>query len=315
MACRFEITLPGTAAYDIPAAREALDVVDAIEAAFSVYREDSEVSVLNRATVGRAATVSPELLGLLARSLALYTETGGAFDVTSTPLSRAWGFFRREGRLPAASEIDAALARVGMDKLALDESARTVRFLEPGAELNFNAIGKGFALDRIASGLRRRGVKHALLSAGGSSVLAIGGGRRGFAVDIRSRHAAGPLARLRIHDAALGTSGAGEQFFEAEGRRFGHVLDPRSGWPAQGSLSVSVVADEAATADALATAFFVGGAELARRYCAEHPRILALVTPDQAPHEPLLFGAHEAVRFEPEGRGHEPLPNPKEAEA
>ena len=315
MACRFEVALPHGAAADIPAAREALDAVDAMEAAFSVYRESSELTALNRTAADRAVSVSPGLLQLLVRSRALHAATGGAFDVTSTPLSRAWGFFRREGRRPDPSEIEAALSRVGMDKLAVDEPAAAVRFLTPDLELNFNAIGKGYALDEIGALLRRRGVKHALLSAGGSSVLAIGGGRRGFAVDVRSRHVAGPLARVWLRDAALGTSGAGEQFFEAEGRRFGHVLDPRTGWPAQGALSVSVVADDAATADALATAFFVGGADLAERYCGEHPRTLALLTLDAAPREPLVFGDHDGVRLEARDPGPESLPLAKEAEA
>ncbi len=315
MACRFEITLPHEAACDIPAAREALDSVDAIEAALSVYRETSEVTALNRAATEKAVPVSQELLGLLSHSRALHIATNGAFDVTSTPLSRAWGFFRREGRRPAAPEIAAALSRIGLHNVALDEKAGTVRFRKPGVELNFNAIGKGYALDRVASGLRRRGVEHALLSAGGSSVLAVGGGRRGFAVDVRSRHVEEPLARLRLRDAALGTSGAGEQFFEADGQRFGHVLDPRTGWPARGALSVSVVADDAATADALATAFFVGGAELARSYCAEHPRTLVLLTPEAAPHGLQVFGDHDGVRFESEGRLADPAPNAKEAEA
>ena len=315
MACRFEIALPADAARDIPAAREALDAIDVIEATLSVYRDHSALTALNRAAAEEAVPVDAELLGLLARSRALHAATSGAFDVTSTPLSRAWGFFRREGRLPEPSEITNALSAVGMDKVALDARQGTVRFLRPGVELNFNAIGKGYALDRIASGLRGRGVKHALLSAGGSSVRAIGGGRRGYAVDIQSRHLAGPLARLRLREAALGTSGASEQFFEAEGRRFGHVLDPRSGWPAQGALSVSVVADDAATADALATAFFVGGAEMARSYCAEHARTLVLFTPDVAPHQPLLFGDHDGARFDAERRGPEPSANVKEAEA
>ena len=115
MACRFEITLPGDAAHDIPAAREALDAVDAIEASLSVYRESSEVTALNRTAAHRAVPLSRSLRTLLTRSRALHASTGGAFDVTSTPLSRAWGFFRREGRLPDPCEIEAALTVVGMD--------------------------------------------------------------------------------------------------------------------------------------------------------------------------------------------------------
>ncbi len=181
-----------------------------------------------------------------------------------------------------------------MMHVALDD--RGVRFTRPGVEVNFNAIGKGYALDRITDLLRRRGVERALLSAGGSSLRAIGGGREDFAIDIRStRVTGGPLARLRMCEAALGTSGAGEQFFEAGGQRYGHVLDPRTGWPAEGVLSVSVAADDAATADALATAFLVGGAALAERHCAAHPRTMALVTEEAAPDRLLVFGHHDGV--------------------
>jgi thiamine biosynthesis lipoprotein len=184
-----------------------------------------------------------------------------------------------------------------MENVLLDEAARSVRFRKPGVELNFNAIGKGYALDRVAEGLRSRGLRHALLSAGGSSVLAVGGGCLGFSVDVRSARVARPLARLRLRDAALGTSGAGEQYFELDGRRLGHLLDPRTGWPASGILSVSVVADEAATADALATAFFIGGAPLAERYCAEAPRTLVLITEEEDPETLRVIGEHDGVRW------------------
>jgi thiamine biosynthesis lipoprotein len=144
--------------------------------------------------------------------------------------------------------------------------------------------------------LHERGVRKALLSAGGSSLRAFGGGRAGFMVDVRSpRHLEGPLARLRLRHGALGTSGAGEQFFEVDGRRYGHVLDPRTGWPCEGVLSASVVADDATTADALATAFLVGGPDLAYRYCAANPRTLALLATEAEPGQPLLFGSHDGV--------------------
>lgn len=298
MACRFEVTLPGSDGRHIPAAREALDGIDAVEAALSIFRDQSDVSEVNRSAVDGPAPLSPHLFALLLKSQALHRATERAFDITSTPLSRTWGFLRREGRFPTPAEIEDARSGVGMDKLILDEATRTVRFDRPGVELNFNAIGKGYALDQVAAGLRSRGVRHALLSAGGSSVLAIGGGREGFTVDVRSARAPRPLARLRLRDAALGTSGAGEQFFEIEGRRFGHLLDPRTGWPAQGLVSVSVVADEAATADALATAFFVGGVDLAERYCADHPRTLALLTEEAVPGALRVIGDHDGARWD-----------------
>jgi thiamine biosynthesis lipoprotein len=208
MACRFEITLPGDAGTQVAAARKALDDVDRLENCLSVFRSESEISRLNRRGGEGAVPVSADLLAILRRSVALHEATDGAFDVTSTPLSRCWGFLRREGRLPSGAEIDSARARLGMRRLELDEAARTVSIQDPRPELNVNAIGKGYAIDAAAAVLRRNGVERALLSAGGSSLRAMGGGA-GFVVDVRSpRRNEGPLARLRLRHAALGTSGA-----------------------------------------------------------------------------------------------------------
>jgi thiamine biosynthesis lipoprotein len=116
-------------------------------------------------------------------------------------------------------------------------------------------------------------------------------------VDIHSRQVArGRLARLRLRDGALATSGAGEQFFEVDGKRYGHVIDPRTGWPASGVLSVSVVTAEGAVSDALSTAFLVGGLEVAQRYCASYPQTLALVTPDDGTQRPIILGAFTGAR-------------------
>ena len=297
MACRFEVVIPGEDGRHIEAARAALDEIDRLEAALTVFRDTSEVAEVNREASERPVTVGRHVRTLLELSQALHRETGGAFDVTSTPLSRCWGFLRRQGRLPEAHEIAGARALTGMAQVALEGGA--VRFARKGVELNFNAIGKGYALDRITELLQRRGVRRALLSAGGSSLRAIGGGREDFAVDVRSpRVADGPLARLRLRDAALGTSGAGEQFFEVDGKRYGHVIDPRTGWPAAGVLSVSVVTAEGALSDALSTAFLVGGLDVARRYCASHPQTLALVTPDDGTSRPLVLGAFAGATVE-----------------
>ena len=115
----------------------------------------------------------------------------------------------------------------------------------------------------------------------------------------------GPIAGLRLRNAAVGTSGAGEQFVIADGRRYGHVIDPRTGWPASGTLSATVVASDAATADALSTAFFVGGAELARRYCAQHRDVLAIITPGQGSRYPIVIGQHPGARILQKRRHHE----------
>jgi thiamine biosynthesis lipoprotein len=164
---------------------------------------------------------------------------------------------------------------------------------------SFGSIGKGFAVDRIAAALRDRGVRHALVSAGGSSVAAVGGRGAGWQVDVRTRRATrSPLARLHLRGCAMATSGSGEQFLEADGARYGHVLDPRTGRPATGLLSATAVADDAATADALATAFFVGGIDLARRYCSTYPRTLAILVADDGRECCDVVGGHPGAFVE-----------------
>lgn len=292
MACRFEVTLPAGDERHVGPARDALDLVDRLEFVLTVFRDTSALVRVNRQAATQAVPVDADLFALLTLCADLHRRTEGCFDVTSTPLSRCWGFLRRQGRLPTTEEIESARLLVGMDAMELDPRQRTVRFLRPGVELNLGSIGKGHALQRAAELLRARGVEHALLSAAGSSVVAVGGRGGGWAVDLRSRQVSGgPLARLRVRDAALATSGAGEQFFEVDGKRYGHVIDPRSGWPATGVQSTTVATADGASADALATAFLVGGTELARRYCASFPGTLALVTPADGSERPLVFGA------------------------
>jgi FAD:protein FMN transferase len=295
-ACRFEVTLRDRDAQHIPAAHAALDEIDRIEARLTVFRETSTLSDVNRRAVTESVTVDRDLFELLALCREIHRETGGAFDVTSTPLSRCWGFLQREGRLPHRDAIDRARAMVGMDAVALDDATSAVRFARAGVELNLGSIGKGWALDTIARGLAGEGVPRALLSAGGSSVLAVGRTRDGWPIDITSARVPGArLAHLSLRYGALGTSGAGEQFVEIDGTRYGHVLDPRTGWPASGVLSASVITDHAAVADALSTAFLVGGPSLAAQYCATHRRVLALITPDDATLSPLVYGEHPGV--------------------
>lgn len=298
MACRFEVTLSGEDSAFLAAAKDALAELERLEARLSVFRETSDLVELNRRAAREAVPLDAEMMSLLRTCQALSVETEGAFDPTSTPLSRCWGFLMREGRLPTERELEAARARVGISGVAIDSARGTLRFLREGLELNLGGIGKGYALDRVAELLRGSGVRHALLSAGGSSVRALGGRGTGFRVDVCSPAREVPLCRLRLRSASLGTSGAGMQFVEIDGRRYGHVIDPRSGWPTAGVLSASVVTDDAASADALSTAFLVGGGELARRYCESHTNVAAFLTPDGPGAQTLLVGEHPGLRLE-----------------
>jgi FAD:protein FMN transferase len=293
MACRFEVTLRPDDSDHVGAARAALDEADRVEAALTVFCDTSEIARVNREANEGPSPVDAELFALLATCAALHADTGGAFDITSTPLSRCWGFLKRDGHVPPAAELDAARGRVGMTRVALDAAARTVRFAAPGMELNLGSIGKGYALDCMGRLLARAGASHALVSAGGSSVLAVGGRGRGWAIDIRSPQVARDrIARLHLRNGALGTSGAGEQFVVANGTRYGHVIDPRTGWPAAGVLSASVVTRDAAAADALSTALLIGGEPLARAYCDRHRDTLVLLTLDNEKQETRVCGAY-----------------------
>lgn len=296
MACLFEVTLGSEEARFVKEARAALDQVDALENVLTVFRDTSELQRVNREASSGSVDVSAGLMALLVLCREIHAATGGAFDPTSTPLSREWGFLAPQGRLPSEDEIAASRGRVGMERVKLDEAARTVSFTGPGVELNLGGVGKGWSLDRIAETLHARGLRRALVNAGGSSFL--GWGRDEWLVSLRP--GGSPLASLRLRGAALGTSGVGEQHFEVEGRRFGHVIDPRTGWPATGVQSATVISDDAAVADALATAFLVGGGPLARAYCAEHAGTVALLVEEDEPRTIVVYGSRTGVRLDPE---------------
>ena len=299
MACRFEVTLPQTEPGGIAAASKALDEIESLEAQLTVYRDSSEVSYINRNAAEVAVAVEPLLFELLLLSQKLHRETGGAFDISAGPLIRCWGFFHRAGRIPDLHELDLARQRVGMSQVSLNAADRTVRFAKHGVELNLGSIGKGYALDRASANMQRRGVRNALLSGGSSSVVAVGGRDGGWVVGVRHpRNAGARVATLRLKDAAMATTGAGEQYFVSEGNRYGHVLDPRSGAPARGTAGVTVVTSSGAVADALSTAFFVGGCELANAYCRNHPGVMALVVPENSSERPQVFGSHAGVVIE-----------------
>jgi len=299
MACRFEVTLPATEPRGIAGASVALDEIDRLEAQLTVYRADSEVSEINRNAAAGPVAVDQALFELLSLANRLNRETDGAFDITAGPLIRCWGFFSRHGRIPDSDELERARERVGMFQLCLDAARRSVRFARPGVEINLGSIGKGFALDRAAARLSEQGLRTALLSGGRSSVVALGGDQGGWLVGVRHPHQAGcRIATIRLKDAAMATSGTGEQYFVAGGRRYGHILDPRSGFPACGVAGATVVASSGAIADALATAFFVGGAGLAKRYCRDHPEVLAFLVPEEPTDRPQVFGSHRGAAIE-----------------
>ncbi len=238
---------------------------DRLEKIFSRYDPDSELNRINRQAGLTAVELSPEMGEVLSRALEISRLTGGAFDITVGPLMDVWGFFpRREGRTPAREEIESALSRVGWEKIKLDRSARTVRFLAPKLEIDLGALAKGYVVDRLASLLTAAGVKEALIDAGGD-IYALGRHPegRGWRIGVEHPRQEGEiLAVLELADRAVATSGDYRNYFISHRLRYSHIIDPRSGEPARtGVVESTVLAPDCLTADALATALFVLGPE------------------------------------------------------
>lgn len=278
MGTRFELVLCGDDPVFLRAAgEEALDEVDRLEAQLSFYRPDSELSGINARAAAEPVAVEPRFFALLERIASLSAATDGAFDVTVAPLMRCWGFVSGTGRPPDPEALTEARRRVGMRNVAMDPAARTVRFRVPGMSLDLGAVGKGYAVERAVALLRQAGVTAALLHAGTSTVAALGAppGADAWTVAIRrpppastreERQAEGAvptaphLGLARLHDRALSVSGAHGKSFTLDGRRYGHVIDPRTGHPVQGALLAALITHSPTDGDALSTALLTLGA-------------------------------------------------------
>lgn len=287
MATQFELVLPFGHGVGLDLADTAFATIDDVESLLSVYRESSPVSEINRSAFAGSVTVPPQLFELLARCVRLHEVTERAFDVAIGTLIRAWGFHRGPPRVPSPDELAVAKDNAGMQWLSLDHATRSVRLLRPGVQLNFGSVGKGFALDAAADRLQiDHGVTAALLHGGRSSVYALGcqpGDPLGWPVGVAHPWDTNRrLAVVYLRDQGLGTSAATYKHLVHNGRKLGHLLDPRTGWPASGVASASAMAPSAADADALATAFFVQGPEFTARFCRAFPDIGAVLLLDGA---------------------------------
>lgn len=277
---------------------EALEVVPAIESWLSAWQPGSELSRLNDSPAKTDHDVSDELFEVLQLAAELSEATGGAFDMASGAQVRLWKRCRAEQRIPTDNEIQDALAASGMHRVRLAAESPSVRFDADDLSLDPGAIGKGYALDRAVRLLEASDSDPAdfLLHGGRSSLLARGEhhGLPGWPVGIGN-----PLLTKRrlgtviLRNQAMSTSGSNIQFFRCQGRRYGHILDPRTSWPVEGMLSVTVLADSAAVADAVSTAFFVLGVEKAVECCDNLKEIGAILVPFPAQGarvEPIVIG-------------------------
>ncbi len=282
MACEFEVLLNERQyPMGVEVAFECMEMIEHIEDLLSVYRASSQFSKINQFGSERSVYVDPKTLELILLAQAAHTWTDGCFDMTAGSLSEAWGFSRRQGAMPTQQQIDAALQSVGTQFIEVDEAQSTVRLTRPGLKLNPGGIGKGYALDRAARILLGHGINDFMIHGGLSSIVARGN-RQGACSDwtVALKHpwrTEELIETIPLRNQAIGTSGSGKQFFHFGGKRYSHIIDPRTGWPAEQMMSVTVICPSCAAADAIATGLFVMGVEKSREFCERYSEVAAVL--------------------------------------
>jgi thiamine biosynthesis lipoprotein len=252
------------------AVEAAFDELQRLDEMLSNYKPASEWSRVNREAAAGPVAVSPELFQLLAACREYSRASEGAFDITVGPLMKLWGFYKGSGRLPHKAEVQAVLGRVGWKHMVLDPAAQTVRFDRQGVEMDPGGIGKGYAVDRMVDTLKKYGIACGLVSGSGSSIYGLGAPPnepRGWKIEIRDpKSPSKTVETVYLKNQSMSTSGSYEKFFRAEGRVWSHIMDPRTGFPAPGMLSVSVVSPRTLDSEAWTKPIFING----RRWAAEH---------------------------------------------
>ncbi|MFA5096005.1 MAG: FAD:protein FMN transferase [Candidatus Omnitrophota bacterium] len=244
-----------------------------LEKLFSRYDRQSEVSRLNRTGHLKA---SPETFYIIKRSGELWEASSGAFDITVAPLADLWGFTDRRYKVPAEAAIKDTLRLVGFDKIILRDFDNVIQFKFPGMKIDLGGAAKGYALDLSAQKLKAAGIDNCLINAGGQ-VFCLGKWKVGI-MNPRGNDLAGDI---ELKDQSAATSGDYERYFISGGKRYAHILDPRSGCPADAGIgSVTVIARDGLTADALSTAIFVLGKDKGEKLARQFSGVEVKITGD-----------------------------------
>jgi len=295
MATRFELVLYGENPVSLRAAgEEALDEIERLESQLSLFKPTSEIAHLNAQAAYGPVRVTPSIFALLQHARRLTEQTRGAFDITIAPLVRCWGFLGGTGRLPDPKDLAAAREKVGMHLVRLNPDESSVRFDREGVMLDLGAIGKGYAIERAAELLREAGVTSALVHGGTSTIYGLGhppeaeswkieipspqnqailataeplltsncGDNALAQTSVLANTAPGPavpFATIELADASLSVSAVWGKSFQAQGRNFGHIIDPRSGEPSNAAVMSALILPSATETDALSTALLTLG--------------------------------------------------------
>ncbi|HUV03900.1 MAG TPA: FAD:protein FMN transferase [Armatimonadota bacterium] len=263
MATRFELMLYGDDPIRLRAAgEEALAEVERLETQLSLYRPESELTWINSRGSRGPVKVEPRLFRLLQRCADITARTDGTFDVTITPLIRAWGFAGGPGEVPQPEQLDAARRVVGMRHVQLNAEDFTIRFDQPGIELDLGGVGKGYAIECAANLLRENGITSAFLHGGTSTASAIGTPPNQPAWRVAIRRPTeddNPLEVVGLRDSSLSVSAVQGKLFSDGIKEYGHVIDPRTGMPVEGALAAAAIGPSPTDCDALSTALLVLG--------------------------------------------------------
>ncbi|EFK96082.1 ApbE-like lipoprotein [sediment metagenome] len=245
--------------------------VERLENLLSKYKPESEVSRLNKS--GKLG-VSPEVFFLIKKSKEFWQATDGAFDITVAPLVDLWGFTEKKFSVPTDVEIKNTLRLVGSDKILLHDSGNVVEFTVPETRIDLGAVAKGYTLDCAAKKLKEKGINSCLINAGGQVYCLGKKFGQPWKIAVRGPRQKDFAGFLQLSDKSASTSGDYEQFFIQDKKRYAHILNPKTGYPADAKvISVTVIAEDGLTADALSTAIFVLGKDKAAALAYKFPGV------------------------------------------
>ena len=270
--------------------QEVFNEVNRLDKLMSNYKEDSNLSKVNREAVSGSVSCDDELAYIIEQSLKYGDATKGAFDITVGPLMKKWGFFREEGRIPDKKELELVLGWVSYKNVIVETETKkslirdsryesVISFENPHTQIDLGGIGKGYAVDVATKMLRENGIRSALINFAGN-VYAYGSpaGRKSWAIGLQNpRSSKNILGSFEIVDKAVSTSGDYEKFFIMNGERYSHIIDPRTGTPVKGVVSVTIVADDATMADAFSTGVFVMGVEEGLKFIESKPGVEGII--------------------------------------
>jgi thiamine biosynthesis lipoprotein ApbE len=269
--------------------------INRLDYLMSNYKKESVLSELNKNASAEPANCNKELASVIEQSLQYSDITDGAFDITIGPLMKKWGFFKKKGRIPGKEELESVLESVSYKNIIIEEktikslaknpgTVKTVFFKNPDTRIDLGGIGKGYAVDRAVSVLKQNGISSALINfAGNIYTFGTPPGKESWVIGLQHpRESEGLLGTFEIKDKAVSTSGDYEKFFTIEGKRYSHIIDPRTGNPVKGIVSVTIVTGNATRADALSTGVFVLGLEKGMDLIEQLPDVEGIIVYENA---------------------------------